>query len=196
METTVNLSGCCGWLLRTSVVYVLWLGWLVVFTERLSVYFPNLRPQWKTLIWDLVHMAWKPRSQHFISQWGQLVHNSHSGCMLVHKCSLTHTRCVHMRTHRHTLGLSNQSEWSGVGPPRSGWERCWSRSLSQDTQSSTWWFGELFCVLFLCNKNNNNNNNKLLAPLALSLTVEWLNCCESVRKSCRSPSLGKTGGEN
>lgn len=126
----------------------------------------------------------------------KLTRTSHD-CTHIHKHSLTKTCTPDTHTHTHTLtqfGAANQSEWSRVGPPRSGWESCWNRSLSRDTQSLHWWFGELFCLLPLCNTFwICYFFIELWGALGRSLFVEWLNWWEFVRNVCRSPSLGKTG---
>ena len=129
------------WFMCVFFVFFLLRVTLVGFGERLSVLSPLIcgcGGKFSFGIW--VHAAWKPRSQHFISEWGQLCHTSHNGCTHIHKHPLTHSNAhththTHTHTHWHSLVLPGQSEWSVVGPPRSGWESCWSRSLSQDTQS-------------------------------------------------------------
>lgn len=122
IETTVNLSGCCGWFSMVSFIYVFWFGWLRCVSLKDSLcrsLICGCGGKFSFGIW--VHTAWKSRSQHFISEWCQLTHTSHNGRTHIHKCSLTkpltHT---HTRTHWHTLHLPNQSEWSGVGPPEVG----------------------------------------------------------------------------
>lgn len=147
----VDLSGCCGWLWKTSFVYVFWFGWLWRFSLKDSLCSSLICGCGGKISFGIwVHMAWKPRSQHFISEWGQHTHGSHNSS--THKHSPTETLSLaHAHTNTctqwHTLGLSDQSEQSGVGPTSGGWERCWNRSLSQDTPSFTW-FEELFCPLF------------------------------------------------
>lgn len=102
-EQQLTHRGCCGWLSRTSFVYVLgfgWLWWVSVKDSLCSSLICGCGGKFSFGIW--VHTAWKPRSQHFISEWGQLSHTSHNGCTHIHKHSLTHS---HTRTHRdmHTL---------------------------------------------------------------------------------------------
>lgn len=126
---------------------------LVGVSESLPVQFPDLWLWWKILLWDLAihththprtpaYTAWKLCSQHFISKWGQLSHTSYNGCTQIHKHSVTeeiktaalslplYVSLFHTHTHAdsywHSLGLTNQSERSGVSPPRSGWESCCS----------------------------------------------------------------------
>ena len=141
-EQQLTYRAFMGGFSRTSFVYVgfccflhLLRMTLVGFGERLSVLSSLIcgcGGKFSFGIW--AHAAWKPRSQHFISEWGQLCHTSHNGCTHIHKHPLTQTH-TRTHTHWHSLVLPGQSEWSVVGPPRSGWESCWSRSLSQDTQS-------------------------------------------------------------
>lgn len=153
LGTKVDLSDCCRWLWKTSFVYVFWFGWLWWFSLKDSLCSSLICGCGGKISFGIwVHMAWKPRvNTSSVSEVNTLTAHTTAPHTNTHpqRRSLSHA-CTHTNTctHWHTLGLSNQSEQSGVGPTSSGWERCWNRSLSQDTPSFTW-FGELFCLLFL-----------------------------------------------
>ena len=162
-RTAVNLRGCCGWFSRTSLVYVcvffffLLRVTLVGFGERLSVLSPLIcgcGGKFSFGIW--VHAAWKPRSQHFISEWGQLCHTSHNGCTHIHKHPLTHSNAhTHTHTHTHTLTQFSPARPIRVKCSRSPqkWvgELLKQKSVSGHTKFLRWSSGELFWLLPLSN---------------------------------------------
>lgn len=173
LRTKVDLSGCCGWLWKTSFVYVFWFGWLWRFSLKDSLCSSLICGcGGKNLIWDLSTHGLKA-SQSTLHQWVRSTHSRLT--QQLHTQTLTHRDAVSRAsthtnacTHWHTLGLSDQSEQSGVGPASSGWERCWNRSLSQDTPSFTW-FGELFCLLFLYLKKEKKKNQTTLGSISTQL---------------------------
>lgn len=139
--TAVNLLRFCGRLSRTSFVYMFWFEWLWWASLKDSLCSSLICGRWKILIWDLSTHCLKAlqstlhqRARSTLSHLTQRVYTYTQTLMVwqrhSQRLSLSHT---HMCTHWHGLGPPNQSERSGVGSPRSGWESCWNRSLSQDT---------------------------------------------------------------
>lgn len=120
LETKVDLSDCCRWLWKTSFVYVFWFGWLWWFSLKDSLCSSLICGCGGKISFGIwVHMAWKPRSQHFISEWGQHTHCSHNSS--THKHSPTETlslTCMHTHKHMHTL-----THFRTFRPIRAKWSR-------------------------------------------------------------------------
>lgn len=107
-RTAVTVTGCCGWLSRTSFVYVFWfnrLWWVSVKDSLCSSLICDGGGKFSFGIW--VHTTWKPHSQHFISEWGQ-THSHFTQRLYTYTQTLTHWQRhahqahTHAPTHKHT----------------------------------------------------------------------------------------------
>lgn len=163
LGTKVDLRGCCGWLWRTSFVYVFCFGWLWRFSLKDSLCSSLIcghGGKFSFGIW--VHMAWKPRSQHFISGWGQHTCGSHNSSTHTQPLFHAHTR-LHTQTHTHAL-THFRTSW----PIRWKWSRShqkWvggmlkQKSVSGHTKFYMVW--RTFLSLFFWFKKKRKNKQTL-----------------------------------